>query len=104
MQRVGSRTKAELTVPLSLLLLVTVLVIPTYATTGVVSLPADAGSPMQLEFSDFAGLTANGQLLSIDFVFSVPVQAAEAFARSQLSFVTIPIDPGSTEDRHLVFG
>src|SRR5688572_21272078 len=67
--RVGSRTKVVLLLLLSTLLLVTVLISPASAQTGVVSLPRLYDGFLQEEFSNLSGITMNGQTISIDFVF-----------------------------------
>src|SRR5262245_19126392 len=68
---VGSRKKVDLLLTVSCLglLLVTVLLSTALAATGVVYLPLNDTGFVQVEFSDFAGVTMNGQTLSVDFKF-----------------------------------
>ena len=70
-RRVGSRTKVFLLPLLASLLLVTVLNSSALAQTGVVSLPRSFDGFVQQEFFDFAGVSMNGQTLSIDFILPV---------------------------------
>ena len=89
--RVGARKKvAALLSLLSGLLLVTVLYSPAFASTGVVYLPSDFNRFVQVEFSDLAGISMTGQTLSIDFIFSNPLQVNESSLSTELFLQTGP--------------
>jgi len=106
--RVETRKKvAALPILLSGLLLVTVLSSPLFGSTGQVSLPDSFPGVAQIEFDHVAGLSLNGQTISLDFFFPNPIALeagslwAELFLQTASSNSTIGDFPYS---EYVVFG
>jgi len=108
--RVGSRKKVALRLFFTGLLLVTVLVSPSFAQTRVVSLPSQFDRFLQVEFTNVAGIVMSGQTLSLDFVFEdTPFLESVAPVWAQVILQSGPHSPSNPNgdypySQYVVFG